>query len=667
MNDDDRGGIFKMQTAPRRDLGVVVMKIKLPDGTESTLDDGASALDLAQSIGPRLALAALAARVNGELVDVTKPLSDGDQVEIVTFSDPVGREVYRHTTSHVMAMAVKLLFLDAKPTIGPALEDSFYYDFDVPEPFAPEDLDRIEAEMESIIKEDHPISRRDLSLSEAIEVFGERDNPYKVELIEDLSAGEDPPEKVSLYSQGEFEDLCRGPHLPSTGRIKSIKLLSSSGSYWRGDENRQRLQRVYGTSFPSKKELKDHLELLEEAKRRDHRSLGKRLDLYSIHSEVGAGLVHWHPKGAILRRVIESFWLDEHLARGYEQVYTPHIASEEIYKISGHLEKYDAMYASMEVDNSPYRVKPMNCPNHIMIYNTQVRSWRDLPIRYCELGTVYRYERSGVLHGMLRVRGFTQDDAHIFCRPDQLKDELVDTLGLVKVMMDTFGLGIEVFLSTRPEQSIGSDEVWEQSTDALKQALARAGVDYVLDPGEGVFYGPKIDIKLLDALGRPWQGPTIQVDFNLAPRFGVNFVDSDNTSHEVVMVHRAVLGSVERFVGVLIEHFAGAFPLWLSPVQVAILPITDDQHDYASQFADRLRSRGIRVHLDARSEKIGAKIREAELQRTPYMLVLGRNEQEDGSASVRVRDKGDAGAMSLDTFVQHVEEEITARELQLSL
>jgi len=519
--------------------------------------------------------------------------------------------------------------------------------------------------MAEIIKEDLPVTRFELPVEEAIKLFSDRDEPYKVEILRDLSDQSElvPGEKVSLYQQGEYVDLCRGPHLPSTGRVKAFKLLSSSGAYWRGDEKRQMLQRIYGTSFPDRKQLESFLAVLEEAKRRDHRILGPRLDLFSIHPEVGAGLIHWHPKGALIRHLIETLWKEEHMRRGYSLVYTPHIASDNLYRISGHLEKYDAMYRPMDIDGENYRVKPMNCPFHIMIYQSQTRSYRDLPIRYAELGTVYRYERSGVLHGMLRVRGFTQDDAHIFCRPDQLVDEVSDTLDLMKFFLSTFGLDYQVYLSTRPERSFGTDEEWAVATDALKETLEKAGVPYTVDPGEGVFYGPKIDVKLLDVLGRPWQGPTIQVDFQLPQRFGVEYVGSDNQTHNAVMVHRAMLGSMERFVGCLIEHFAGAFPLWISPVQVVVLPLTEAQTDSAAELAGRLKAAGLRVETDLRSEKIGSRIRDAELQRVPYMLILGAREVENGAVAVRARERGDLGAKPVDEVIRLLCEEVSTRSL----
>ena len=645
-----------------------MVRVKLPDGKQLELDDGATALDAAKSIGSRLAKAALAAKVNDQTVDLTQRLAEGDVLQILTWDAPEGREAYRHTTAHIMAQAVKRVYPQAKLTIGPALEDRFYYDFDVPEPFSPDDFEKIEAEMRKIISENLPIVREEMSPDDAKALFSELGEDYKIEIIDDLQDASEidtgADGSVSVYRQGEFADLCRGPHLPSTGRVKAMKLLSASGAYWRGDEKRQMLQRIYGTSFPENKQLAEFLHVIEEAKRRDHRILGPRLDLFSTHQIVGSGLIHWHPKGGVIRDTVERFWKDEHQKRGYSLVYSPHIASDNLYAISGHLEKYDAIYSPMDIDGENYRVKPMNCPFHIQIYQTQTRSYRDLPIRYAELGTVYRYERSGVLHGMLRVRGFTQDDAHIFCRPDQLEDEIRSTVELVKFMMETFGLGYEVYLSTRPEQSFGTDEEWEMATSALQNTLDRVEMPYTVDPGEGVFYGPKIDIKLVDVLGRSWQGPTIQVDFQLPQRFGVGYVGTDNQAHNAVMVHRAVLGSMERFIGCLIEHYAGAFPLWLAPVQARVLPLTDELNDAAENVAQVLRDAGLRAELDPSSEKIGAKIRDAEMQRIPYMLVLGKREAESGTVSVRARDRGDLGAKSIDEVVTELVEEADTRALE---
>jgi threonyl-tRNA synthetase len=644
-----------------------MVHVNLPNGDQLELEDGASVLDAAQSIGSRLAKASLAAKVNDETVSLDHTLSDGDDIQILTWDSPEGREVYRHTSAHVMAHAVKRVFPSAKLTIGPALEDRFYYDFDVETSFSTEDFEKIESEMKQIIKENLPITREELSPEEAIQLFDDMGESYKVEIIKDLLDQKELDAAdgvVSLYRQGDFVDLCRGPHLPSTGRVKAFKILSTSGAYWRGDEKRQMLQRIYGTSFPKQGLLDEFLHMLEEAKRRDHRILGPRLDLFSTQQTVGAGLIHWHPRGAMIRDLIERFWKDEHQKNGYSLVYTPHIASDSLFNISGHLEKYDAMYSPMDIDGENYRLKPMNCPFHIQIYQSHTRSYRDLPIRYAELGTVYRYERSGVLHGMLRVRGFTQDDAHIFCRPDQLEDEVQNTIELMQYMMKVFGLQYEVYLSTRPEESFGTDEEWEMATDALRNTLEKVGVPYILDPGEGVFYGPKIDVKLVDVLGRPWQGPTIQVDLQLPQRFGVDYVGSDNQTHNGVMVHRALLGSLERFIGCLIEHYAGAFPLWLAPVQAVVLPLTDDQNDAADALVKRLLEAGLRVESNLTSEKIGAKIRDAEVQRIPYMLILGKREVESETISVRARERGDLGDKAIDDLLSVLKEEVDTKSLK---
>ncbi|HEX2999889.1 MAG TPA: threonine--tRNA ligase [Armatimonadota bacterium] len=560
----------------------------------------------------------------------------------------------RHSASHVMAQAVKELFPEAKLAIGPAIENGFYYDFDVPTPFTPEDLERITARMQEIIAANVPITRAEVSRDEALRMFGEKNEPYKLELIRDLT-----DQTISTYTQDGFTDLCRGPHVERTGEIKAFKLLSVAGAYWRGSEKNPMLQRIYGTAWPTQELLDEYLEKLAEAERRDHRRLGKELDIFSTHEEVGAGLIFWHPKGAMIRHLIEAFWKEEHLKRGYDFVYTPHIASEELFRISGHLEKFsETMYAPLDIDGQPYRLKPMNCPGHIMIYKTHLRSYRDLPIRYAELGTVYRYERSGTLQGMLRVRGFTQDDAHIFCTPEQLVDEVVGVLDFVDFVMKRFGYKYKAYLATRPEKSIGTEEVWKHATNSLIKAMEARGMEYETDPGGGAFYGPKIDIKLYDALGHEWQGPTVQADFNLPERFNVNYVGQDGAEHRAVMIHRVVLGSMERFVGGLIEHYGGAFPLWLAPKQVIMLPIAERHTEYARKVADKLQAAGLRVQVDDRSEKTGFKIREAQVQKIPYMLVIGNREVEQGTVSVRSRDEGDQGVMSVDEFLSKAQAEI---------
>jgi len=566
------------------------------------------------------------------------------------------QELYklRHSAAHVMAHAVKNLFPEVKIGIGPPIEDGFYYDFQKDTPFTPEDLERIEAEMQRIKAADRPFEYREVSREEAEEIFA--DQPYKLELIR-----ENPEGKWSIYREDEFVDFCRGPHVESTGKIGEFKLLSVAGAYWRGDERNPMLQRIYGTAWPTRQELEDYLHRLEEAERRDHRKLGRELDLFSIQEEAGPGLVFWHPKGALVRKIIEDYWRQAHLEGGYELVYTPHIARRDLWATSGHLDFFsENMYSPMEVEGSPYLIKPMNCPFHLLIYKSKVRSYRELPIRWAELGTVYRYERSGTLHGLMRVRGFTQDDAHIICRPDQLDDEVVRVLDFVVRMLNRFGFeDFEVYLSTRPDKYVGSDEAWESATAALKKALEIRGMKYEIEAGGGVFYGPKIDIKIKDAIGRVWQCSTVQVDFNEPERFDICYIGDDGKAHRPIMIHRALLGSLERFFGVLVEHYAGAFPLWLAPTQVMVIPIADRHHDYAYKVKERLEQEGFRVEVDARNEKTGYKIREAQLQKVPYMLVVGDREIATGAVSVRHREEGDRGVVSLEEFVPSLKNELT--------
>jgi threonyl-tRNA synthetase len=558
-------------------------------------------------------------------------------------------EIMRHSTAHIMAGAVQSIFPEAKFGIGPAIEDGFYYDFDLPRPLSPDDLPVIKAKMSEIITSNVPFVREEMDKEEARRLFATQ--PYKLELIDEIQ-----DDKVSLYRQGTFVDLCRGPHVSSSGEIKAFKLISIAGAYWRGDETRPMLQRIYGVAFATEEALTEHLKKLDEAARRDHRKLGKELDLFSIHEEAGPGLVHWHPKGAVIRRIIEDFWKDEHIKRGYDIIYTPHIAKLDLWKTSGHWEFYrDYMYSPMDVEGQEYIIKPMNCLGHILIYKTRLRSYRELPLRYAELGTVYRYERSGVLHGLSRVRGFTQDDAHIFCRFNQLEDEVVGVLELARFMIDSFGFSnYQVLLSTRPEKYAGSIQIWEEATETLKQALVRLKLDYNVDTGQGVFYGPKIDIKLEDALGRGWQGPTIQVDFNLPQRFNVTYIGEDGQEQSVAMVHRTVLGSMERFFASLIEHYAGAFPVWLAPVQAIVIPVADRHLDYAYKLEAELKSEGIRVEVDARSERINLKIRQAQLAKIPYMLVVGDKEVAASTVSVRLRNTEQLATQSLDNFKETI-------------
>jgi len=600
----------------------------------------------------------VAAKIDGRAVDLNTPLPKDTKIEGISIHSPEGLEILRHTTSHLMAQAVKELYPEVRITIGPAIAEGFYYDFDYSRPFTPEDLAKVEEKMRTLAKEDIPIVRMEMSKGDAIRLFDNMGENYKVEIIREL-----PEETLSLYQQGNFTDLCRGPHLPSTAGIRSFKLLSTAGAYWRGDEKNKMLQRIYGTAFPTQAELDNYLNKLEEIKKRDHRKLGKELDLFSIQDEIGAGLILWHPKGALIRKTIEDFWREEHLRHDYDLLYTPHVAKLDLWKTSGHTEFYQAnMYAPIEIEGQDFQLKPMNCPFHIMIYKTKIHSYRDLPIRWAELGTVYRYERSGVLHGLLRVRGFTQDDAHIFCRPDQLEKEITSILDFTVDILKTFGFDrYDIYLSTRPEKFVGSMENWEKATTALSKALEMKGLAYQIDPGEGVFYGPKIDIKIKDVLDRAWQCTTIQVDFNLPERFSLSYVGEDGAPHQPIMIHRALMGSLERFFGILIEHYAGAFPLWLSPVQVRVLPITEKQNEYAEEVKNFLRQEGVRVEVDSRSEKIGYKIREAQMEKVPYMFVVGGRETESRSVSVRMRRDGDIGTMPLASAIEKVKREILTK------
>lgn len=540
--------------------------------------------------------------------------------------------------------------------IGPAIEDGFYYDFDMPEQITPEDLPKIEKKMQEIIKANQKFKRIEMDKEEALKLMEERGEKYKVELLHEIEE-----EKVSLYQNGDFIDLCRGPHLESTGQIKAFKLLSIAGAYWHGIETNPVMQRIYGTAFPTQKEVDDYIKSLEEAKKRDHRRLGKELDLFSIHEEAGTGFVYYHPRGAIIRHVIEDFLRKENIKRGYELVYIPHIAKVDLWNTSGHTNYYRENMYFMQIDEQDYVIKPMNCPGHILIYKRKLRSYRDLPIRYFELGTVYRYEKSGVLHGLLRVRGFTQDDAHIFCRLDQLEEEVLSVLEFVDYVMRVFKFEYEVSLSTRPEKFAGTIENWDKATAILQQALQDRNIPFQVDPGAGVFYGPKIDIKLKDAIGRLWQGPTIQVDFNLPERFSLSYIAEDGTKKAPVMIHRAVLGSIERFFGALIEHFAGAFPTWLAPIQVMVMPIADRHNEYAEEIAKKLKEKEIRGETDLRREKIGAKIRDAQMQKIPYMLILGDKEAKENMVTVRHRTKGDLGPKKLKDLLAELKQEIDSR------
>lgn len=559
----------------------------------------------------------------------------------------ISLETLRHSTSHIMAQAVVELFPDTKLAIGPAIEEGFYYDFDTPQPFKPEDLEKIENRMREIVAGNHKFVRTEMSKKDAVEFFKKKNEPYKIELLNDI-----PDEKVSLYQQDTFIDLCRGPHLENTKGIRHFKLLSIAGAYWRGSEKNKMLQRIYGTVFPTKEELEQYLKRQEEAKKRDHRILGKLLDLFSVHEEIGAGLIHWHPKGAIVREILEDFWKKEHIKNGYQIVYTPHIASEEIYKISGHLEKYsDMIYSPMDIDGKPFRVKPMNCPGHILIFKTKLHSYRELPVRFAEMGAVYRHELSGVLHGLMRVRGFTIDDAHIFCTKEQVENEIISVFDFTIKFLKKFGFSeFEIFLATRPETYIGEIEKWDLATASLKKALEKTGYKYEIDAGGGAFYGPKIDLKVKDVLGRSWQCSTIQFDFNLPERFDITYRNEDGKDEKVIMIHRAIFGSLERFFGVLIEHYGGAFPFWLAPVQIKILPITDAQIEYARLVKNELGD--LRVEIDSRNEKLNYKIREAQMEKIPYMIILGEKEKNTKTIAVRKYGRTKTEVFSVSEFLK---------------
>ena len=575
--------------------------------------------------------------------------------------NPSELETIRHSCAHLMAQAVQELFPGTQVTIGPVIEDGFFYDFSRKEAFIPEDLEKIEKRMKELAAADTPIVRSEISREEAIKKFGDMGETFKVEIIE----GIDPNEPISLYTQGEWGDLCGGPHVESTKKIKAFKLLHTSSAYWRGDERNPVLQRIYGTAWNTEKELRLYLKRLEEAKKRDHRKLGKELDLFSVSDDIGPGLILWHPKGARIRHLMEEFWKKEHFKHGYEMVISPHAAKIDLWKTSGHTEFYkDNMFSNMDIEGREYVMKPMNCPFHIQIYKTKLRSYRDLPVRFGELGTVYRYERSGVLHGLLRVRGFTQDDAHLFCRPSQIEEEITKVLDLIVFILQSFGFHeYKIYLSTRPEKYVGSDEGWESATKALETALNNKKLDFEVDPGEGVFYGPKIDIKIKDSLNRYWQVSTVQVDFNLPEKFDISYIEEDGQRHQPIMLHRALMGSLERFFGCLIEHYAGAFPLWLAPVQVILLPITDNHADYADKIAQQLEESGIRVEKDLRNEKIGFKIREAQLQKIPYMIVLGDKEVESSTLGVRRRRSKETRTLDLKTFLDEVNEAVKNRTI----
>ena len=640
------------------------IQLRLPDGQVRKYASGITGQEVAEKIGSRLSKDALAIKLDGQLQDLNIPVERSAAIEIVTFSAPEGQETYWHSTSHLMAHAVKQLFPQARLAIGPAIEEGFYYDFDLERPLTPEDLVKIEKKMAELAKAAAPIKRKNISKADALAFFQKLGEIYKVELINEL-----PDEAISIYEQGDFADLCRGPHVSSTAKIKSFKLLTIAGAYWRGSEKNKMLQRIYGISFPTKDALDAYLARLEEIKRRDHRKLGKDLDLFSLSDEVGGGLVLWHPRGALIRKTIEDFWRDEHQKNGYDFVFSPHVGRGTLWETSGHLGFYrENMYSSMEVEGQEFYVKPMNCPFHIMIYKNKLRSYRELPMRFAELGTVYRFERSGVLHGLLRVRGFTQDDAHIFVAPEDMETEVIRVIGFVVKMLRTFGFeDFKAYIATRPEKSVGDNALWEQATQALKVAADKVQLGYEMDEGGGAFYGPKIDIKIKDALGRLWQCSTVQFDFNMSERFDMTYIGVDNQQHRPYMIHRALLGSIERFFGMLIEHYAGAFPVWLAPVQAKVISITDKQLDFAKGVRERLLAAGIRAELDTRSEKIGFKIREAAMEKVPYILVVGDKEVEQEAVAVRERGGKDLGVMKLVEFISALQRLIQEKSISTEL
>ena len=632
------------------------MKITLKDGSSKEYAQSMSVIDIAKDISEGLARVATAGEVDGEVVDLRTVIDKDCELNILTFNDEKGKGAFRHTTSHIMAQAIKRLYPDTKLAIGPSIEDGFYYDIDRETPLVAEDLEKIEAEMKKIVKEDLPIKQYTMPRAEAIAYFKEKDEPYKVELIEDL-----PEDSViSFYSQGEFTDLCAGPHLMSTKPVKAFKLTSLAGAYWRGSEKNKMLQRVYGTSYPKKAELEEYLHMMEEAKKRDHRKLGKELGLFMMREE-GPGFPFFLPKGMELKNQLLDYWREIHKKAGYVEISTPIMLSRHLWETSGHWDHYkDNMYTTV-IDDEDFAIKPMNCPGGILVYESEPRSYRDLPLRMGELGLVHRHEKSGQLHGLMRVRCFTQDDAHIFMTPEQVRDEIKGVVKLINEVYSLFGFKYHVELSTRPEDSMGSDEDWDMATEALRGALDDLGLPYVVNEGDGAFYGPKIDFHLEDSIGRTWQCGTIQLDFQLPLRFNLEYTGADGEKHRPIMIHRVIFGSIERFIGILIEHFAGAFPTWLAPVQVKVLPISDKYMDYAQKVLDELNNSGVRAEIDTRAEKIGYKIREAQMKKIPYMLVVGAKEEEDGLVSVRSRFEGDEGQKSLTDFLAAIKMEIQAK------
>lgn len=629
-----------------------MVRVTLPDGTIREFDRPVSVGEVAQAIGAGLAKAAVAGRVDGRLVDLDHVVDQDVSLGVITMQSDEGLEIIRHSTSHLMAQAVKELYPTVQVTIGPAVENGFYYDFDYERPFTLDDLAAIEERMHQISERDEPVVRREMARDQALALFAGMGEHYKSDIINAIAA----EQTISLYAQGSFIDLCRGPHVPRTGYLKAFKLLSVAGAYWRGDARNKQLQRINGTAWADVKALKAYLRLLEEAEKRDHRRLGKELDLFSLQESAGGGLVFWHPLGARVRQAIEAYWRETHIQAGYEFLYTPHMANLELWRTSGHLDFYrDSMFNPMHVDEQDYQIRPMNCPFHILIYQSKMHSHRDFPIRWAELGTVYRYELSGALHGLFRVRGFTQDDAHVFCREEQIEDEITGILDLTLATLGTFGFKeFDIFLSTRPEKSVGSTVIWDKATQALINAIKKHNLDFVEDKGGGAFYGPKIDVKITDCLGRKWQCSTIQLDFNLPERFDITYIGEDGGKHRPIMIHRALMGSLERFFGILLEHYAGRFPLWLAPVQAMVLTITDAHRPWATEVRDRMRAAGLRAEADLRNEKIGYKIREHTLKKIPWLLVVGDREQEQGAVSPRDASGKDLGLTPLDALIEQL-------------
>lgn len=629
------------------------VKVTLPDGSVREYQEGITVYDVAKDISEGLARVIVGAKVNGSLEGLKYEINEDAEVNLLKFDDEDGSEVFRHTSAHILAQAVKRLFPDTKLAIGPAIKDGFYYDFDTNHRFTPEDLVRIEEEMKKIVKEDLDVEMFILPRNEALDYLSKIEEPYKVELVENLPEDE----IISFYKQGDFVDLCAGPHLPSTKKVKAFKLLSIAGAYWRGDEKNKMLQRIYGTSFEKNKDLEEYLNRLEEAKKRDHRKLGRELDLFTIQEE-GPGFPFFHPKGMVLRNLIEDFWREAHVKDGYGEVKTPIILNEELWHRSGHWDHYRENMYFTNIDDTGFAIKPMNCPGAMLIYKNKMYSYRDLPLRWAELGLVHRHELSGALHGLMRVRSFTQDDAHLFMLPSQVKDELSKVIDLADYVYKVFGFKYHIELSTKPENSMGTEEQWDLAINSLKEVLEEKGIKYKLNEGDGAFYGPKIDFHLEDSIGRTWQCATIQLDFQMPERFDLTYVGEDNEKHRPVMIHRTILGSMERFMGILIEHYAGKFPVWIAPIQVSILPISDKYNEYAYELEKIFKGKGLRVEVDARSEKIGYKIREAQLDKIPYMLVVGEKEMEAKAVSVRSREEGDKGVVTAEEFLASILEEV---------